>query len=75
VNDESIFKVKTENEQFLHETNEIKIWSWALVNSVEKFSMQFRTIKHMYELADRKVYDVKTDTCTCLYSKLRIDSA
>jgi hypothetical protein len=72
---EYVFEVNTENEHFSHKRSGIKIQPWALVNKLEKFSIPSLTIHEMYELADRRVYDVQTDTYTCLYSKRRIYSA
>jgi hypothetical protein len=70
-----VFDVNTENKHLSHTRSEIKIRSWALVNKLEKFSMPSLTIQQMYEPADNRLYDVKTDTYTCLYSKRRIYSA
>jgi len=70
-----VFELSTENEHLSHTKSEIKIRSWALVNKLEKFSMPSLTIQQMYELADKRLYDVKTDTYTCLYSKRCIYSA
>jgi len=72
---EHVFEVNTENEHLSHTRSEITIRSWALVNKLEKFSMPSLTIQQMYELADRRLYDVKADKYACLYSKRRIYSA
>jgi hypothetical protein len=66
---------QTENEHLWYKRSEFKIRSWALVNKLEKFSITSLTIKQMYELAGRRVYDVKIGAYTCLYRTRRICSA
>jgi hypothetical protein len=70
-----VFEVNTDNKHLSHKRGGIKIQPWALVNKLQKFSIPSLAKHQMYELADRRVYDVKTDTYTCLYSKRRIYSA